>query len=286
MTPPGLGGQQPQLDTSAVQAALESHVLVQTVQQQQQHMQQQQQQISQMMSLLKAMLSSRGNGEGNASRRERANVSISSLSSSADHAMEVDDGAPIRNPKAESYVPKLPMLDGSRMSKGRRSEIEAWVEYLEVFLPWIALFDDRIPSEVQQCIVKEKQIQNKDLSKGESVRSTRVFLYLRQSFANFPRGLDILKQIEREQLGAPAGYEALRRLHQDLSVCSRIEASSLREEILRYQPPKATKDRPLDAYRNVQVELAKYSRLVSSFPDLVAWCRRSLTLRCRKRTRA
>ena len=128
MAPPGLGGVQPQLDTAAVQAALESHVLVQTVQQQQQHMQQQQQQTSQMMSLVEAMLSNQGNGEGNASRRERANVSISSLSSSADHAMEVDDGAPIRNPKAESYVPKLPMLDGSRMSKGRRSEIEAWVE--------------------------------------------------------------------------------------------------------------------------------------------------------------
>ena len=92
-TPPGLGGQQPQLDTAAVQAALESHVLVQTVQQQQQHMQQQQQQISQMMSLVEAMLSNRGNGEGNSSRQERANVSISSLSSSADHAMEVDDGA-------------------------------------------------------------------------------------------------------------------------------------------------------------------------------------------------
>ena len=44
------------------------------------------------------------------------------------HSMEVDEGgAPIRNPKAENYVPKMPLLDGGKMSKGRRSEIEAWV---------------------------------------------------------------------------------------------------------------------------------------------------------------
>ena len=80
--------------------------------------------------------------------------------------------------------------------------------------------------------------------------------------------MDILKQIEREQLGVSAGYEAMRRLHQDLSVCSRIEASTLREEVLRYSPPKITKERPLDVFRNVQVELAKYARLISGFPDL------------------
>ena len=58
--------------------------------------------------------------------------------------MDVDEGgAPIRNPKAESYVPKLPAI-GVKMSKGRRSEIERWADFLEQFLPWIALFDDRI----------------------------------------------------------------------------------------------------------------------------------------------
>ena len=32
--------------------------------------------------------------------------------------MEVDSGGPIRNPKAESYVPKLPQIDGATMGKG------------------------------------------------------------------------------------------------------------------------------------------------------------------------
>ena len=135
-------------------------------------------------------------------------------------------------PKLGSSVPPVPLqqLDGSKMSKGR-SEIETWVDYLEVFLPWIALFDDRVPSEVQKYLTRDTAILNNSLPKGESIRSTRLFLYLRQSFSNYPRGLDILKQIEREQLGVSAGYEAMRRLHQDLSVCSRIEASTLREEV-------------------------------------------------------
>ena len=45
------------------------------------------------------------------------------------------NGSPIRNPKAESYVRKLPALDGSKMTQGRKAEIEAWMEYLEIFLP-------------------------------------------------------------------------------------------------------------------------------------------------------
>ena len=100
------------------------------------------------------------------------------------------------------------------------------------------------------------------------MRSTKVFLYLRQSFSSFPRGLDLLKQVEKEQLGVPAGYEAMRRLHQELSVYSWIEASSLREEILRFTTPKAIANRPLEVFRCVQVELAKFQRLTAGFPDL------------------
>ena len=220
-----------------------------------------------MMTLVETLVSRQLPVHGPENRPQAAAGALSDISSI--HSMEVDEGgAPIRNPKAENYVPKMPLLDGSKMSKGRRSEIETWVDYLEVFLPWIALFDDRIPSEVQKYLTRDTAILNNSLPKGESIRSTRLFLYLRQSFSNYPRGLDILKQIEREQLGVSAGYEAMRRLHQDLSVCSRIEASTLREEVLRYSPPKITKERPLDVFRNVQVELAKYARLISGFPDL------------------
>ena len=38
---------------------------------------------------------------------------------------------------------------------------------------------------------------------------------------------------------------------------------------MRYGPPRSTKDRPLDVFRNVQVELAKYARLISGLPDLL-----------------
>ncbi|CAE7591036.1 unnamed protein product [Symbiodinium sp. CCMP2592] len=182
--------------------------------------------------------------------------------------MEVDEGgAPIRNPKAEAYVPKLPAIDGGKMSKGRRSEIEGWAEFLEQFLPWIALFDDRIPEELHRSIASEVTIKQSSLEKGQSVRSTRTFLYLKQALQGFARGLDLVKQVEKEQLGSPAGYECMRRLHQELSVASRIEASTLRNEALQYRASTPA-NRPLDMFRNIQLELAKFTRLTAGFPDL------------------
>ena len=255
MGPPGLAPPQPAAVQGAVQQSVETQLLIHTVQEQQK-------QISQMVNLVETLVS-------RDSVRESKGKGVGSLSDLSGSSMDVDEGrAPIRNPKAESYVPKLPALDGSKMARGRKAEIEAWVEYLEIFLPWLALFDDRIPGEIQSHFGQETTVQNSRLSKGESVRSTRVFLYLRQSFSSFPRGLDLLKQVEKEQLGVPAGYEAMRRLHQELSVCSRIEASSLREEILKFTTPKGIANRPLEVFRCVQVELAKYQRLTAGFPDL------------------
>ncbi|OLP83684.1 hypothetical protein AK812_SmicGene35510 [Symbiodinium microadriaticum] len=251
----GLAPPQPAAVQGAVQQSVETQLLIHTVQEQQK-------QISQMVSLVETLVS-------RDSVRESKGKGVGSLSDLSGSSMDVDEGgAPIRNPKAESYVPKLPALDGSKMARGRKAEIEAWVEYLEIFLPWLALFDDRIPGEIQSHFGQDATVQNSRLSKGESVRSTRVFLYLRQSFSSFPRGLDLLKQVEKEQLGVPAGYEAMRRLHQELSVCSRIEASSLREEILKFTTPKGIANRPLEVFRCVQVELAKYQRLTAGFPDL------------------
>ncbi|CAE7450552.1 unnamed protein product, partial [Symbiodinium microadriaticum] len=236
---PGLlAAPQPVAAPGAVQQSVETQLLIHTVQEQQK-------QISQMVSLVETLVS-------RDSVRESKGKGVGSLSDLSGSSMDVDEGgAPIRNPKAESYVPKLPALDGSKMTRGRKAEIEAWVEYLEIFLPWLALFDDRIPGEIQSHFGQETTVQNSRLSKGESVR-----------------GLDLLKQVEKEQLGVPAGYEAMRRLHQELSVCSRIEASSLREEILRFTTPKAIANRPLEVFRCVQVELAKFQRLTAGFPDL------------------
>ena len=186
--------------------------------------QQQQNQVAQLAALVQTLVSrepavvQKGKGTGG---------DLSSITDSTNR-MDVDEGgAPIRNPKAESYVPKLPAIDGAKMSKGRRSEIEGWADFLEQFLPWIALFDDRIPEELHRAIASEVTIKQSSLDKGQSVRSTRTFLYLKQSLQSFPRGLDVVKQVEKEQLGSPAGYECMRRLHQELSVASRIEASTL-----------------------------------------------------------
>ncbi|CAE7703584.1 unnamed protein product, partial [Symbiodinium microadriaticum] len=159
--PPGLAPPQPAAIQGAVQQSVETQLLIHTVQEQQK-------QISQMVSLVETLVS-------RDSVRESKGKGVGSLSDLSGSSMDVDEGrAPIRNPKAESYVPKLPALDGSRMSRGRKAEIETWVEYLEIFLPWLALFDDRIPGEIQSHFGQETTVQNSRLSKGESVRSTRV----------------------------------------------------------------------------------------------------------------
>ena len=67
-----------------------------------------------------------------------------------------------------------------------------------------------------------------------------MLLDLRQSFANFSRELDILKQVEREQLGVPAGYEAnplpLRRIVLwKCSAACRLSLQSMVDLLLRSQ---------------------------------------------------
>eukprot|EP00439_Symbiodinium_sp_Y106_P008120 s8410_g1.t1 len=104
---------------------------------------------------------------------------LSSITDSTNR-MDVDEGgAPIRNPKAESYVPKLPAIDGAKMSKGRRSEIEGWADFLEQFLPWIALFDDRIPEELHRATASE-DASSRDL--GQRAKKARVSISLGACF--------------------------------------------------------------------------------------------------------
>ena len=73
-----------------------------------------------MMLLVQQLVQDRTSAE----KKGKGAGSLSGINDSVDHAMEVDDGngAPIRNPKADLYVPKLPMLDGGRMNKSRRAE--------------------------------------------------------------------------------------------------------------------------------------------------------------------
>ena len=67
-----------------------------------------------------------------------------------------------------------------------------------------------------------------DFPGGESEKSLTGILQSRR----------ISKLKLRVSCWAPQWYEAFRRLHQHLSVCSRIEASMMREEMLRHQRPR------------------------------------------------
>ena len=77
-------------------------------------------------------------------------------------------------------------------------------------------------------------ILNRTLEKKAECAFDTSVLVLRQAMQGYSRGLDILKQVEKE-LGVPAGYEAIPRLHEKLSVGSRIKALTLRDEMLRFK---------------------------------------------------
>ena len=70
--------------------------------------------------------------------------------------------------------------------------------------------------------------------------------------------------MEKEQLGVPAGYKAICRLHKKLSVGSRMKAFTLRDEMLRFKAGAGW----VDTFRAFQVEFAKFARLIGGFPDL------------------
>ncbi|OLQ02001.1 putative transposon protein [Symbiodinium microadriaticum] len=81
-------------------------------------------------------------------------------------------------------------------------------------------------------------------------------------------GVDLAKFVELSQSGAAAGYELWRALNQELSVRSRVEGQALREQALLIAPPKHLK-RPLDIFRHMGSEFARYRKLVvTKYHDL------------------
>ena len=74
---------------------------------------------------------------------------------------------------------------------------------------------------------------------------TPAFLRLSDPLYKLPKFTDLI-EYEVSKNGVSAGYEA--KTSPDLSVCFRIEASTLREEVLRYSPPKVAKERSLDVF--------------------------------------
>ena len=97
-TPPGLGSPVPPVPQQQQQPSLESQLLV-------------------LMTLVETLVLRQQPVHGPENRPQAAAGALSDISSI--HSMEVDEGgAPIRNPKAENYVPKMPLLEIGNRSLG------------------------------------------------------------------------------------------------------------------------------------------------------------------------
>ena len=192
---------------------------------------------------------------------------LGSLRVDADGIVKMDVDTGLRSTRAEGYIPSLPKLDFAHM-RTRHEEITVWTAFREELTSWLCLLDDRFSEELQEAIESGVEVRQIALSKGKAARSTKLWYLLKQALSGFQRGVDLAKFVELSQNGAAAGYELWRALNQELSVRSRVEGQALREQALLIAPPKHLK-RPLDIFRHMGSEFARYRKLVvTKYHDL------------------
>ena len=150
----------------------------------------------------------------------------------------------------------------------RHEEITVWTAFREELTSWLCLLDDRFSEELQEAIESGVEVRQIALTKGKATHSTKLWYLLKQALSGVQRGIDLAKFVELSQNGAAAGYELWRALDQELSVRSRVEGQALREQALLIAPPKHLK-RPLDIFRHMGSEFARYRKLVvTKYHDL------------------
>ena len=115
---------------------------------------------------------------------------------SAPMEVEKDTGG-VRHHKAEQYLPKIPMLAFDKMTT-RANEINYWSEFVESVNSWLALLDDFYPIELYRATITDHVVRQDSLEKGPAARSARFHHLLRQSLGTFQRGLDIVRQLDKQ----------------------------------------------------------------------------------------
>ena len=92
-------------------------------------------------------------------------------------------GAGTGSNRAE-YLPNLPSIDHSAMSKGRVKELEEYRRWLEVEAGWLALIDDCYVGELWS-LTFPREIKQAGLKAPVAAPSARLFYYLQQSLQRF-----------------------------------------------------------------------------------------------------
>ena len=170
--------------------------------------------------------------------------------------------------RAEKYLPNLPSIDHSAMSKGRVKELEEYHRWLEVVAGWLALIDDCYVGELRESLTFFRKIKQAELKAPVAARSARLFYYLQQSLQRFDRGMELIRSTSMRQGQAACGYECLRQLHTTFSVVSRMEAIAVRDAALALHTKASQYKRPLDAVRFLEDEFGKCDQKLHRFPEL------------------
>ena len=203
--------------------------------------------------------------------RKAANVPFGSSgmsSSSAAPAFAVGSGFTGGN-RAEKYLPQIPILDHSKMGKGRMAEVEEWLRFTDVFSAWLALIDERYVNELKLCRGYATEINQSTLAPAIAARSAKVFYYLQQCFAKWDRGLELLRSVSKRQGSTAAGYETMRFIHANYSIISRMEAVHVRDASLRLYNNCTHLKKPSEIIRHLEDEFSKAEMKLSNFPDLM-----------------
>ena len=133
--------------------------------------------------------------------------------------------------RADKYLPQLPVIAHQEMGRDRMREIEAWHGFLETMSSWLE--DEAYVNELRLCISVKDEIRQDRLPPDTAARSAKLFYLLSQSLAKWERGLELLRSCSKRQSMSATGYEAVRTLHLNYSIVSRMEAVYVRDGCMK-----------------------------------------------------
>ena len=156
----------------------------------------------------------------------------------------------------------MPVAD-HKSWKSRHAEVLGYRSWLESFSSWIALFGEVWSREVRECVTHDNAISIRMLSSEQKLRGLKLLSFIRQAFSGSTKIEGVIGHyINTVADGEAHGYEALRLIHRELSLQSRAEVLSFREQTLKFQ----SRDRSLvDIVRSVDIELHQYDLLLSNW---------------------
>ena len=148
--------------------------------------------------------------------------------------------------------------------KSRHAELLGYRSWLEAFLSWLGLMSSVFSLEVKEALQCGLVIEKSQLNAEQQVRGLRLLSFLRQCFSGYTKVEGILNHyINTTAEGESLGFEGFRRVHLELSLQSRAEVLSFRENVLKFRSRSHTLQ---ELIREVDVELHQFEMLLGD------WC--------------